>query len=60
MALQWSQVLLVCKKEVTDNLRDRRTLMAALFYPLLGPVLLVGILVAMGSYLKEEAEKNLE
>ncbi len=60
MGLNWTQILVVCRKEIVDNLRDRRTLMAALFYPLLGPVLLVGILVIMGNTLQEEAEKTLE
>ena len=60
MQLQWNQVLLVCKKEIKDNLRDRRTLTAALLYPLLGPVLMVGILIAMGSSLQKDAEKVLE
>jgi sodium transport system permease protein len=60
MELRWDQVLIVCKKEVRDNLRDRRTLMAALFYPLLGPVLVVGILIAMGSSLQKDAQKVLE
>ncbi|MEE8367906.1 MAG: ABC transporter permease, partial [Thermoanaerobaculia bacterium] len=60
MGLVWDQVLLVFRKEVKDNLRDRRTLMAALLYPLLGPVLVVGILVVMGSSLRKDAEKTLE
>lgn len=32
---------IVFQKEVTDNLRDRRTLLAALAYPLLGPGLMM-------------------
>jgi len=33
-------VLIVLKKEVLDNARDRRSLLIALIYPLLGPLLL--------------------
>jgi sodium transport system permease protein len=39
------QILTVFRKEVTDNLRDRRTLMSALFFgPLFGPLLFAGMI----------------
>ncbi|MBS1245715.1 MAG: Na+ transporter permease, partial [Chloroflexi bacterium] len=38
----------VFAKEVIDNLRDRRTLSAALLYPLLGPVLIALMFAVLG------------
>ena len=35
-------------KEITDHLRDRRTLGTALFYPLLGPLILVLMFSVIG------------
>ena len=51
---------IVMRKEVVDNLRDRRTLAAALFYPLLGPVLLVALLTVIGRSFSDQAESPLE
>ena len=50
----------VFHKELLDNLRDKRSLMAALFYPLLGPVLLVALLGFVGSQTAERIEKPVE
>lgn len=50
----------VFRKEVVDNARDRRALMSSLVYPLIGPLLLVGILVVVGKSFSERAEKPLE
>lgn len=47
-------------KEIVDNLRDRRSVMAALFYPLLGPVLLIALIGFVGSQTAERSEKSLE
>jgi sodium transport system permease protein len=55
-----SGFLVVLKKEILDNLRDKRSVMAALFYPLLGPVLLVGLLSVVGSQTRERFDKSLE
>lgn len=49
----------VMHKEVLDNLRDRRSLAAAVLYPLLGPVLLVTLLVVVGRTFSEQAETPL-
>ncbi len=49
----------VFRKEVTDNLRDRRTLAAALLYPLLGPAMIVLMIVSIGQ-LTKESEKPLK
>lgn len=41
-------VPVVFAKEVTDNLRDRRSLLTALIYPLLGPLLFAVLLHVLG------------
>ena len=41
----WRRIFVVFAKEVIDNSRDRRSLLVALIYPLLGPLLL-GLMIA--------------
>ena len=41
----WRRIFIVFGKEVLDNSRDRRSLLVALIYPLLGPILL-GLLIS--------------
>jgi sodium transport system permease protein len=50
---------IVLAKEVLDNLRDRRTLLAALLYPFLGPGLILLMVLAIGR-LSKEAELPLK
>jgi len=50
---------IVFTKEVVDNLRDRRTLLAALLYPFLGPGLILLMVFAIGR-LSREAELPLK
>lgn len=53
MRLRWTQRLMtVFKKEMRDHLRDRRSLLLALIYPLLGPLLVAGGLVMAGKTLQ--------
>ncbi|HEY7819693.1 MAG TPA: ABC transporter permease [Vicinamibacteria bacterium] len=49
---------IVFSKEVVDNFRDRRTLVAALLYPLLGPGLILLMIFAIGR-LSKDAEQPL-
>jgi sodium transport system permease protein len=49
----------VFSKEVTDNLRDRRTFIAALAYPFLGPAMILLMVFAIGR-LSRQSEKPLE
>lgn len=42
------RIRIIFKKEVKDNLRDRRTLSGALIYPLLGPALLALVYALLG------------
>lgn len=44
-------VLAVFVKEVQDNMRDRRSALAALIYPVLGPLLFAGLLQVTGQAL---------
>ena len=50
---------IVFGKEVVDNLRDRRTLVAALLYPFLGPGLILLMIFAIGR-LSRDAELPLK
>jgi sodium transport system permease protein len=54
------RIAVIFRKEVTDNLRDRRTLAGALFYPLLGPLLMALMLTVLGRTMSTQAEKPLD
>lgn len=56
----FDRIWVVLRKEVVDNLRDRRTLMTAVLVPLLGPVLMVTMFMVIGSTRTKQAEKPLE
>ncbi|KAF0169902.1 MAG: hypothetical protein FD162_3700, partial [Rhodobacteraceae bacterium] len=47
-----TRLLTVFKKEMRDHLRDRRSLLLALIYPLLGPALVAGGLYMAGKTLQ--------
>jgi sodium transport system permease protein len=49
----------VFRKEVVDNLRDRRTLLAALAYPLLGPAIMMLIFTTLVRVTAERQERPL-
>lgn len=51
-----SRTRTVFKKEVVDNVRDRRTLAAALFYPVLGPAMILFMIVAIGRITRESEQ----
>ena len=42
------QIGIIFRKELTDHLRDRRTVATSLFYPLLGPLMLILIFTVIG------------
>jgi sodium transport system permease protein len=50
----------IFRKEILDNLRDRRTLAGSLFYPLLGPLLIVLLFSVIGRTVSEQIEKPLD
>ncbi len=43
----WRSVMVVFAKETLDNVRDRRSLLTALIYPLVGPILLAVMLATV-------------
>ena len=49
-----SRLMVIFKKEVRDHLRDRRTLLLALIYPLLAPLLVAGGLYLAGTTIQSE------
>lgn len=53
-----SRTRTVFKKEIIDNVRDRRTLAAALFYPVLGPAMILFMIFAIGQ-IRGESEQAL-
>lgn len=53
-------IWVVLTKELLDNIRDRRSMAAALLYPLLGPVLLVTILAVVGKSMGAKVDAPLE
>ncbi len=55
-----SQVWIVYKKEFIDNLRDKRSLILALFYPLIGAVLLGFLLAMVGGMLQGQKKTKLQ
>jgi sodium transport system permease protein len=55
----WARMGVVFGKEVMDNARDRRSLLIALIYPLLGPLLLGLMLSVVGRVAVGGGEQNL-
>ena len=55
----WRSVSVVARKEVVDNLRDRRSLMAALVSPMLGPLFIVASLALLSQVERERREAPL-
>ncbi|MDH3335214.1 MAG: ABC transporter permease subunit [Rhodospirillaceae bacterium] len=49
-----ARMIAVFKKEIRDHLRDRRTLLLALIYPLLAPALVAGGLYVAGTTIQSE------
>jgi sodium transport system permease protein len=51
---------IIFTKELTDHLRDRRTVITSLFYPLLGPLMLILLFTVIGQTAATRAEQPLE
>jgi sodium transport system permease protein len=58
-ASAWRPARVVFRKELTDGLRDRRTLLMALFFPLLGPLTLAGALHFASQTMQRVAREGL-
>jgi sodium transport system permease protein len=57
--LRWDLLAVVLGKEVLDNLRDRRALAMALFFPLLGPAILALSLTLLSQQARSVEERPL-
>lgn len=53
------KILVVFQKELLDNLRDYRSWMTGIFWALFGPLLLGGMIMMLGSTLRESVEELL-
>src|SRR5829696_3096831 len=55
-----TNIFTVFRKELKDSLRDRRTIFGALFYPLLGPVLMVVLISVIARVTSDQVEQDLD
>lgn len=55
----WRRILVVFAKETVDNSRDRRTLLVALIYPLLGPVILGLLILAVVDVVSADQARDM-
>lgn len=53
------KIFVVFQKELLDNLRDYRSWMTGIFWALFGPLLLGGMIMMLGSTLRESVEESL-
>jgi len=58
-ASTWRPARVVLRKELTDGFRDRRTLLMALFFPLLGPLTLAGALHFASQTMQKVAREGI-
>lgn len=59
MKLQSSQILAVFRKEVLDGVRDRRSVMSALLFPFLGPMMIVFMFNTIAERQRESADIDI-
>jgi len=50
---------IITKKEILDNVRDYRSWMTGLFWALFGPIMMGGMLMLIGSSVREDIEQPL-
>lgn len=55
----WRPARVVLRKELTDGLRDRRTLLMALLFPLLGPLTLAGAIEVAGGSMQKVVREGI-
>ena len=55
-----NRVKIILVKEVLDNLRDYRSWATGLFWALFGPLMMGGMIIMIGSTVREDIEKPLE
>ncbi len=54
------RIRIIFAKEVVDNLRDRKTLVGSLFYPLLGPLIMALLFTVLGQTITTKSESPLD
>ena len=54
-----NKIRIIFEKEVVDSLRDYRSWATSLFWALFGPLMMGGILIMIGSSIREDIEKPL-
>lgn len=54
------RIWVIFQKEMTDNLRDYRSWTTGLFWALFGPLLIGGLIVMLGSNVRESIEESLQ
>jgi len=54
-----NKIRIIFEKEVVDSLRDYRSWVTGLFWALFGPLMMGGILIMIGSSIREDIEKPL-
>ncbi|MEP7357631.1 MAG: ABC transporter permease [Anaerolineales bacterium] len=54
-----NKAAIVFQKEIRDSLRDRRTLFGAVFYPLLGPLMMMLLFGVIGRVTADQSERPL-
>lgn len=57
--MRWDLLGAVLRKEVVDNVRDRRAVSMALFFPLLGPLMMALVLVLVSRQVRTAEERPL-
>ena len=55
----WRRIFIVFAKEAIDNARDRRSLLIALIYPLLGPLLLGAMIVLVSRVTVDQGARQM-
>lgn len=53
------KIMVICQKEMVDNLRDYRSWVTGLFWALFGPLLLGGLILLLGRTVRESLEESL-
>ncbi len=57
----FERISIVFLKEVTDNLRDRRSLFSGVLFAMIGPMIILGLIIILGQTIfREQIEKPLE
>ena len=56
----FDRIGVIFRKELTDHLRDRRTIITSLFYPRMGPLIVLRVFTVLGQSVAQRTERALE